>query len=80
MIREWGIADEDIYNLDKTGFAMGMVATAKVITQADKRSRPSLVQLGNREWVTASMRLKPKNAEIPLDWTIGVSDNSWTND
>ena len=31
---------------------MGMVATAKVITQADKRSRPSLVQPGNREWAT----------------------------
>ena len=45
-IEEFGIADEDIYNFDETGFAMGIVATAKVITQADKRSRPSLVQPG----------------------------------
>ncbi len=52
-IEEFGIVDEDIYNFDETGFAMGIVATAKVITQADKRSRPSLVQPGNREWVTA---------------------------
>jgi len=48
-IEEWGIAEEDIYNFDETGFAMGIVATAKVITQADRRSRPSLVQPGNRE-------------------------------
>ena len=31
-IEEWGIVDEDIYNFDETGFAMGIVATAKVIT------------------------------------------------
>lgn len=53
MIQEWGIVEEDIYNFDETGFAMGIAATAKVITQADKCSCPSLVQPGNREWVTA---------------------------
>ena len=31
---------------------MGMIATAKVITQADKHSCSSLVQSGNQEWVT----------------------------
>ena len=35
------------------GFAMSMVATAKVITQTDKYSCSSLVQSGNWEWVTA---------------------------
>ena len=80
---------------------MGMVATAKVVTQADKRSRPNLVQPGNREWVTAIETINAsgwvlppivifagkthrtnwfENAEIPTDWTIGVSDNGWTND
>ena len=79
---------------------MGIVATAKVITQADKRSRPSLVQPGNREWVTAIETINAsgwvlppmvifagkihrtnwfENAEIPSDWTIGVSDNGWMN-
>ena len=29
-----------------------MIATAKVITQADKQSYSSLVQPGNQEWVT----------------------------
>ena len=100
-IAKWGITDEDIYNFDETGFAMGIVATARVITQADKRSRPSLVQPGNREWVTAIETINASgwvlppmvifagkthrtnwytNADIPLDWTIAVSDNGWTND
>ena len=52
-IEEWGIADEDIYNFDETGFVMGIIATAKVITLAEKQSRPNLVQPGNWEWVTA---------------------------
>ena len=63
--QEWGIADEDIYNFDETGFAMGIVATAKVITQADKRSRPSLVQPGNREWVTAIETINASGWVLP---------------
>ena len=51
-IGQYGIAEEDIYNFDETGFAMGMVATARVITQSKIQGRPSLVQPGNREWVT----------------------------
>jgi hypothetical protein len=43
--------DEDIYNFDKTGFQMGVISTAKVITGAE-RSKPVSVQPGNREWVT----------------------------
>ena len=45
-IREWfdslqvtiiqhGIAPEDIYNFDEIGYAMGLVATAKVVTRAE---------------------------------------------
>ena len=45
-IKEWGITDEDIYNFDETGFAMGTIATAKVITQAERTSRLS----GNEAW------------------------------
>ena len=46
---EHGIADEDIYNFDETGFAMGIAATAKVIYSADRTGKLSLIQLGNRE-------------------------------
>jgi hypothetical protein len=50
---KYGIQPEDIYNFDGTGFAMGLCATAKVITGSDRYSRPHLLQPGNREWVTA---------------------------
>ena len=32
MIEEFGIADKVIYNFNKTGFVIGIIATAKVIT------------------------------------------------
>jgi hypothetical protein len=59
-IREWfdcvqitimqhGIAMEDIYNFDETGFAMGLVATAQVVTRADYYGKGSLIQPGNQE-------------------------------
>ena len=67
--------DEDIYNFDETGFAMDIIAIAKVITQADKRSRPSLVQPGNREWVIA---IEAINASV---WLGTHSDGNfcWDN-
>ncbi|XP_077660561.1 uncharacterized protein AFUA_3G10430 [Aspergillus fumigatus Af293] len=52
-IMQHGITLEDIYNFDETGFAMGLVATAKVVTRAEMLSRPFLIQPGNREWVTS---------------------------
>lgn len=64
IIKEWfnrvqivvmqnGIAFEDIYNFDETGYAMGLVATAKVVTRAGMVGRPQLLQPGNCEWVTS---------------------------
>ena len=50
-IAKYGIADEDIYNFDETGFQMGVIATAKVVTAAEK-ARTDSIQPGNREWVT----------------------------
>ncbi|RFU25062.1 hypothetical protein B7463_g11274, partial [Scytalidium lignicola] len=32
---QYGILDEDIYNFDETGFAMGTIATTKVVTASD---------------------------------------------
>ncbi|KAL3712109.1 hypothetical protein TMatcc_000805 [Talaromyces marneffei ATCC 18224] len=52
-ISKYGILPEDIYNFDETGFAMGLCATAKVITGSDRYARPKLLQPGNRECVTA---------------------------
>ena len=53
MVAKHGILDEDIYNFDETGFQMGVLATAKVITRAERVGRPVIKQPGNREWVTA---------------------------
>ena len=51
-IESKGILDCDIYNFDETGFQMGVASTAKVVTRSDRRSRPVVVQPGNREWAT----------------------------
>ena len=53
MIMQYGIAQEDIYNFDETGFAMGLIATTKVVTRAEMVGKPKLIQPGNREWVTS---------------------------
>ena len=53
IIMQHGIIQEDIYNFDETGFAMGLVATARVVTRANYHGRASLIQPGNREWVTS---------------------------
>ncbi|KAJ5566726.1 uncharacterized protein N7459_010108 [Penicillium hispanicum] len=44
-----GIAAEDIYNFDETGFAMGLVATTKVVTRAEYYGKRKILQPGNRE-------------------------------
>ena len=41
IIMQHGIAYEDIYNFDETGYAMGLVATAKVVTSAEMTGKPS---------------------------------------
>jgi hypothetical protein len=35
---QYGIALEDIYNFNETGFVIGLVATAKVVTRAEMLS------------------------------------------
>jgi hypothetical protein len=64
-IQEFGILEQDIYNFDETGFQMGIIATAKVITRAETRGRPTLIQPGNREWVTALETIRADGTTIP---------------
>jgi len=52
-IAQYGIDNHDIYNFDETGFQMGVISTAKVVTSAERSNRPIAVQPSNREWVTA---------------------------
>lgn len=51
-ILENGIDLDDIYSFDETGFVMGLTATAKVVIRSEYYGRRSLLQPGNREWVT----------------------------
>jgi len=62
---EYGIADDDIYNFDETGFQMGVVSTAKVITGTDRAGRPRTIQPGNREWVTVIETICARGIAIP---------------
>ena len=56
--------NEDIYNFNEMSFTMGIIVTAKVITQADKYTHSSLIQSGNQKWVTV---IKTINAS---DWVL----------
>ena len=51
-ITKYGIVNEDIYNFDETGFAMGLAGTSRVVTISDRRNRPTQLQPGDREWAT----------------------------
>jgi hypothetical protein len=53
IIMQHGIIPEDIYNFDETGYAMGLTATAKVVTRAEMYGKRQVIQPGNREWVTS---------------------------
>jgi hypothetical protein len=48
IIKKYRILEEDIYNFDKTGFQMGVISIAKVITRAEK-AKPVSIQPSNRE-------------------------------
>jgi hypothetical protein len=49
---KYGILDDDTYNFDETGFQMGMLSSAKVVTSSERHGRPRTKQPGNREFVT----------------------------
>jgi hypothetical protein len=50
-IQEHGIHEDDIWNFDETGFAMGLYTPPKAITAVECSERPCIVTQGNREWV-----------------------------
>ncbi|KFY14322.1 hypothetical protein V491_06087, partial [Pseudogymnoascus sp. VKM F-3775] len=42
-VAKYGILEEDIYNFDEADFAMGVIATAKVVTSSEAKSRPKTI-------------------------------------
>ncbi|KAF2174999.1 CENP-B protein, partial [Zopfia rhizophila CBS 207.26] len=65
MIEKHGIAEEDIYNFNETGFQMGVISTSEVITGSERRHQPKAVQPGNREWVTVIQGVNAQGWAIP---------------
>ena len=76
VIREWfalvhntkakyGILDDDSYNFDETGFMMGIIIPAMVVTTSDGRGRAKQAQPGNREWATVIQGVNALGWAIP---------------
>ena len=42
-VAKYGILEQDIYNFDEVGFAIGVIATAKVVTSSEAKSRPKTI-------------------------------------
>jgi hypothetical protein len=49
---KYGVYNNDVHNFNETGFQIGVISSMKVVTGAERRTRPELIQLGDREWVT----------------------------
>ncbi|ODM14306.1 hypothetical protein SI65_10303 [Aspergillus cristatus] len=64
-IEEHGIHEDDIWNFDETGFAMGLCTTSKVITAVERSERPRTVIQGNQEWVTIIECVSSKGISTP---------------
>jgi hypothetical protein len=81
-VTKYGIQEEDIYNFDETGFQMGVITTAKVVTGSERSLRPVTIQPGNREWVTAIECTSASGWAVPpmiiFDGKVHIS--SWYTD
>lgn len=81
-IAKYGIQEEDIYNFDETGFQMGVITTAKVITSSERAAKPVCIQPGNREWVTAIECVSSNGYALPpmIIFEGKVHMSSWYTD
>ncbi|KFZ19968.1 hypothetical protein V501_00378 [Pseudogymnoascus sp. VKM F-4519 (FW-2642)] len=64
-ITKYRINDADIYNFDETGFMMGVISTAMVVTSSDRRAKAKMVQPGNQEWVTVIQGVNSQGWTVP---------------
>ncbi|RAL64550.1 hypothetical protein DID88_002024 [Monilinia fructigena] len=65
MRAKYGILDGDFYNFDETGFMMGIICAAMVVTSAERCGRSKSIQPGNREWATAIICGNGEGETIP---------------
>ena len=65
-IQRYGILEQDIYNMDESGFQMGVASTAKVICGSETRdSHAKSIQPGNREWITIIIAINTSGSALP---------------
>lgn len=65
-IQRYSILEKDIYNMDETGFQMGVASTAKVICGSETRdSHAKSIQPGNREWITIIIAINAVGSVLP---------------
>ena len=66
IIKKYKIMQEDIYNIDETGFQMGVTLTAKVVCGFKiKQSSAKAFQPGNREWATSIVTINASGWALP---------------
>jgi hypothetical protein len=63
---KYGVLDCDFYNFNETGFIIGVICPAIVVTHADQRSRGKVVQLDNWEWAIAIACINSEGWDVPL--------------
>jgi hypothetical protein len=76
---QYGIVDSDIYNFDETGFQLGAISTAMIVTGAHGSKRPNSIQPGNREWATVIEGICAQGWAIPpfIILTGRVHQSTW---
>ena len=82
-IQKYGILTEDIYNMDETGFQMGVTSTAKVVGGFEtKENYAKAPQPGNREWVTAIISINASGWVLPPQIIFAAADHQslWYDD
>lgn len=58
--------DSDVYNLDETGFIMGIIRSQMAVTRADRGEKSMSIQPENREWATFIACISVNWFAIPL--------------
>ena len=62
---KYNIPDKDVYNFDETGFQIGVIGTAKVVTESQRAGKALVIQPGNREWVIAVEAINASGWALP---------------
>jgi hypothetical protein len=65
MKAKYGIADEDTWNFDESGFMMGKISSQLVVTGSEKSGKQKKLQPGDREWVTLVQGVAATGRIIP---------------